>query len=443
MSLTVKAYLKRGENVNKEIRRFALDQGVATNYEYLSRTVAHVFPSLGRPDNFTLAYKDAEDDLVTFSSDEELVEALGQKKEDIFRIYIKVTPGRGGNNYTDGGPGVREEDIFHPGVICDGCNSSVRGPRFKCVECPDYDLCKVCEEKGLHEQHQFVKFRRPQIGRSRWGGFGCHPGMWRSFGHPGWRHWWAQQQQQQQQSGCGQDNPRNPEGASPNPEGNGQAGPSQEGQENFNPVSFLHNIGQSVAQMLDPLDVEHGGQRRNCSGDGRGGGRFHTWGKGHGHKHGGHGKCKKGHKGKWKNSEEGEEAGAADAKTDSGAVPPDSQKADKEPDTMETVGNRQEEPDWTLLDESSSSQSEPSAPAWASTSQAADATDQAVDSEAQKLQALHISTHPDDRIASALSYMKAMGYTDEGGWLTRLLETKGGDINRALDAIKFGQQQQK
>jgi hypothetical protein len=57
MSLTVKAYLKRGENVNKEIRRFSLDQGVATNYEYLSKTVAHVFPSLGDPDNFTLAYK--------------------------------------------------------------------------------------------------------------------------------------------------------------------------------------------------------------------------------------------------------------------------------------------------------------------------------------------------------------------------------------------------
>ncbi|XP_038055475.1 sequestosome-1-like [Patiria miniata] len=484
MSVTVKAYLKRGENANKEIRRFSVDQGAASNYEYMSKTVAHVFPSLGNPDNFTLAYKDSENDLITFSSDEELVEALGQMSEDVFRIYVRVLPGRRGETSTDSGPGVHEEDIFHPGVICDGCDSPIRGPRFKCIECPDYDLCKVCEEKGLHEQHQFVKFRRPQIGRSRCGGFGFHPGMWRAFGHPGWRHWWwAQQQQQQQQQqqpqqpqqGCGQDNPQNTEGAS-NPEESGQGGATPgEGQAPFNPASFLHDIGQSVAQMLDPLgidvdiDVEHEGQRRKCGGTGRGG-RFHNWGYGHGPGHHGHkhGK-KKGCKGKWKYCESSEEeqqqqqtweamrgaaaaaagaaaaarAGAATNKAGGDAGKSGSQKGAKENETMETdsaAGGRQDEPGWTLLDESSSSQSGPGPSAPPVTG--SDATDEAVQNEADKLQDLHISPHPDERIANALSYMKAMGYTDDGGWLTRLLETKAGDINRALDAIKFGSQQQ-
>jgi sequestosome 1 len=170
MALIVKAYLKRGENVNKEIRRFSVDPLVAANYEYMSKKVAQVFPSLGSPDNFTLAWKDSDDDMITFSSDEELVEALGQKDGDVFRIYIKPLQRRcGGQTSTDGNQRGREEDVFHPGVVCDGCESPIRGPRFKCVECPDYDLCRGCEEKGLHEEHQFVKFRRPQIGRSHCG----------------------------------------------------------------------------------------------------------------------------------------------------------------------------------------------------------------------------------------------------------------------------------
>jgi len=32
--------------------------------------------------------------------------------------------------------------------------------------------------------------------------------------------------------------------------------------------------------------------------------------------------------------------------------------------------------------------------------------------------------------------MTAMGFADEGGWLTTLLKVTGGDINKALDAIR-------
>jgi hypothetical protein len=118
-----------------------------------------------------------------------------------------------------------------------------------------------------------------------------------------------------------------------------------------------------------------------------------------------------------------------------------------------SVGPQKDELDWTLVmvdkDQSSSgqaSQAGPSAPPVPAQSQpatasaaTASATDQDVQMEADKFSEMHISNHPDSRVATALNYMRAMGYEDEGGWLTHLLEAKNGDINRALDAIKFGQ----
>lgn len=51
--------------------------------------------------------------------------------------------------------------MVHPNVICDGCNGPVVGTRYKCSVCPDYDLCSVCEGKGLHQGHTKLAFPSP------------------------------------------------------------------------------------------------------------------------------------------------------------------------------------------------------------------------------------------------------------------------------------------
>ena len=39
-------------------------------------------------------------------------------------------------------------------------------------------------------------------------------------------------------------------------------------------------------------------------------------------------------------------------------------------------------------------------------------------------------------MAVAVVQLKRMGFTDEGGWLTRLTRAKRADVNEVLDALK-------
>merc|ERR1712004_647153 len=41
-----------------------------------------------------------------------------------------------------------------------------------------------------------------------------------------------------------------------------------------------------------------------------------------------------------------------------------------------------------------------------------------------------------DNEEAALKTMQAMGFPDDGGWLSNLLRAKSGDVNKVLDAIK-------
>ena len=52
-----------------------------------------------------------------------------------------------------------------------------------------------------------------------------------------------------------------------------------------------------------------------------------------------------------------------------------------------------------------------------------------------------ICVYVDLKVTQAVEMMKAMGFNDDGGWLTRLLETTDGDIAQALDTLKLSAQQ--
>merc|ERR1712137_609594 len=51
-------------------------------------------------------------------------------------------------------------------AICDKCEKMISGIRYKCLICPDYDLCEACEATNLEEHihdanHVFAKIRDP------------------------------------------------------------------------------------------------------------------------------------------------------------------------------------------------------------------------------------------------------------------------------------------
>lgn len=104
MSVKCKAYLL-GSNEKldspQEIRTFPVDEGAVSNYEYLRKKIATVFPNLSGEENSSviqLLWRDSDGDLIAFSSDEELVEGLSQVGSGgVFKIYIKKKAG--GNEF--------------------------------------------------------------------------------------------------------------------------------------------------------------------------------------------------------------------------------------------------------------------------------------------------------------------------------------------------------
>lgn len=79
-----------------------------------------------------------------------------------------------------------DDQVVHESVYCDGCKMSpLVGVRYKCLEsvfpriiraafandnrvfcsseCPEYDLCSGCEEKGIHPaSHRMLKIENPE-----------------------------------------------------------------------------------------------------------------------------------------------------------------------------------------------------------------------------------------------------------------------------------------
>uniref|UniRef100_A0A914KNP8 ZZ-type domain-containing protein n=1 Tax=Meloidogyne incognita TaxID=6306 RepID=A0A914KNP8_MELIC len=53
------------------------------------------------------------------------------------------------------------EQFLHLNIVCDSCDKEIRGRRYKCLICPDFDLCQSCEQKNKHFEHAMMRLVKP------------------------------------------------------------------------------------------------------------------------------------------------------------------------------------------------------------------------------------------------------------------------------------------
>merc|ERR1712209_111996 len=154
MSVSFKVTLSNGEE--QETRRFQVDKEVASSLVYLKQKIAAIFPELRRSEP-VLSWVDEDGDEVVVTSDEELQVALTALTGPVYKLKVKL----GDKAKDEGNSGMARSAQVHWGVVCDGCDGPVVGPRHKCLVCPDYDLCATCEARGLHSHHKMIRLPAP------------------------------------------------------------------------------------------------------------------------------------------------------------------------------------------------------------------------------------------------------------------------------------------
>merc|ERR1711935_536032 len=155
-----KVFLAKGsEKIDTEVRRFGVDKDVSSSFTYLKEKMAIVFPSLGPAAEFSVSWTDSDRDMVTIATDEELIIALTEMVGPLYKLHVTPRPGQKKKPEEEQ---IEVSGSLHPGVTCDGCEKPVKGFRYKCMVCEDYDLCSKCEAEGKHLVHHMVRIAAPE-----------------------------------------------------------------------------------------------------------------------------------------------------------------------------------------------------------------------------------------------------------------------------------------
>lgn len=437
MVIVVKAFLEQDDDDKSEIRRFLANEEMCQSFTLLHDKILSLFPSLSGK-AFALNWKDTEGDLIIMSSDEELTQAISNAENGLLRIYIMILNTKNQKPSTKSTTGE-----LHYGVVCDGCNGEVRGSRYKCLQCDDYDLCSTCHLKDIHPHHDMVKLCS-SLSHNHWWGF------------PGWRRVW--------QHVFGKPPHRGPYDTHNNeefyarpfckgfPKSHHKTSTKSEKKQNVEDLNqdediteqtreFIKTVGQTVAAVLDPLGIQLNIDILN-SNDKQEPTKPETGTTDQNQSEKQNQNTDMAEEQQQQNNEKvlpSQENNSTKVKSVMNltasdnltptAPPPEKESGDEPTNSTNERETPEAENEWTVVSDGDLGQNNKTSAnegAQAATSEGASSTYLKVSPE---------DLHPDPKVAVALSQMLNMGFTNEGGWLACLLESKNGNISAVLDAL--------
>ena len=146
------------KNFEPEFRRFVTDKNVETTLARFRENVGAIFNDrVGVDDGVDLkvTWTDDDGDKISVTRDDDLIIALTEMAARVKKFSVEIL-GR-----TDR-PKSGKEPVVAWNVTCDGCDETIAGFRYKCVTCPDFDLCVGCEMKCVHPHHYMIRIPNPE-----------------------------------------------------------------------------------------------------------------------------------------------------------------------------------------------------------------------------------------------------------------------------------------
>merc|ERR1711892_312976 len=127
-NVSFKVFLKDlnngGEN---EVRRFVVDKDVSTSFTYLQEKLCAVFPQL-KLKIFSVSWTDEDGDTVTIGMDEELIIALTEMPGPVYKLVVNVKSQKKEETTNQAKNDSQQESPIHPGVTCDSCEAAGKHP---------------------------------------------------------------------------------------------------------------------------------------------------------------------------------------------------------------------------------------------------------------------------------------------------------------------------